>query len=69
MYYSLGHMGYFGWFGMLLFWGAVIWLIVWLINQSRGQGQEEKPPLQIAEERFARGELTKKQFDEIKKEL
>ncbi len=26
-----------GWILMLLFWGAVIWLIVWLTSQNRQQ--------------------------------
>lgn len=68
MYY-IGHMGYFGWFWMVLFWGAFIWLIVWLINKSREPEQKEKTPLQIAKERYAKGEITKKHFDEMKKDL
>jgi len=68
MYY-IGHMGYFGWFGMILFWGAFIWLIVWLINKNKEQEPKEKTPLQIAKERYAKGEITKKQFDEMKKDL
>jgi hypothetical protein len=28
-----GQMGWFGWYGMLLFWGAFILLIAWLIKQ------------------------------------
>ncbi len=62
-------MGYFGWVGMLLFWGAFIWLIVWLVSKNREPGQTEKTPQQIAKKRYAKGELTKKEYGEMKKEL
>ncbi len=57
---------------MLLFWGAVIWLIVTLVNsagKSREEREERGSPMEILKKRFARGELTKKQYEEMKKEL
>jgi putative membrane protein len=68
MYY-IGHMGYFGWFGMILFWGLIIWLIVWLINKNKEFDHKDKTPLQIIKKRYAKGDITKKQFEEMKKEL
>ena len=68
MYYD--HIAYgsmFGWFGMIIFWGALIWLIVYLV--IRYKPNDPKTPLQIAKERYAKGELTKAQFHEMKKEL
>lgn len=57
---------------MLLFWGAIIWLVVTLVNSS-GKNKEEREesgsPLEILKKRFARGEITKKQLEEMKKEL
>ena len=68
----------FGWmiFGMLIFvafWVAVIWLIVWAIKrftEPRGGGSAAgKSPIEIAKERYARGEITKEQFEQLKKDL
>ena len=72
MYY--GHMSSFGWIGgwffMVLFWGAVIWLIIWLINKGQNNCKKiHRTPLEIAKERYAKGEISKKEFDYMKKEL
>lgn len=57
---------------MMLFWAAVIVLIVVLItkslnNNSKASGGESA--LSIAQQRYAKGDISKKQFDEIKKDL
>ena len=62
-------MGYFGWLGMVLFWGAFLWLIVWLINKNSESERKEQTPLEIAKERFAKGEITKKQYRDIMNEI
>ncbi len=59
----------------LLFWIAIIWLVVWGIKkllghgESRGSTPEKLAPLDIAKERYARGEISKEEFDQIKKDL
>jgi len=65
----------FGGIATLLFGGAVIWLVVWGITRltenkhtSGGTGAG-RSPLDIAKERYARGEITKEQFEQIKKDL
>lgn len=67
MYPGTGGMfwnfGFFGMFFMLIFLGGLIFLIYWLITQS------SKDPLQILKERYAKGEITKKEYEEKKKEL
>ena len=60
--------GLFGGFGMIIFWGFFIWLIVWLINKNK-EPEKQETPLQILKERYAKGELTKKQYEELKNEL
>jgi putative membrane protein len=68
MYYGVGHMGSIGLFGgiwMLLFWIAVIWLIIWLIRK----GSDNSKPIDTLKTRYAKGEITKKQFDQMKKDL
>ena len=63
---------------MLLFWAllivGLIFLIRWLIaagNQGR-QGRAEHSPesaLDILQKRYARGDITKQEFDEIRRDL
>ena len=66
-----GMMGFgmgFGFIFMLLFWGLIIWLIVTLVNphQSNKDGQDS---LSILKRRYASGEITKKEFESMKKEI
>lgn len=70
-----GHM-VFGGFMMILFWGAVILVIVlavrWLGGgSSHGAGSQlpGKRALDILQERFARGEIDKEEFEERRRTL
>jgi putative membrane protein len=75
MGYWFGGMGW--WMALagilcVLFWGGLIWAIVWGINRATGHGTATAStggPLEIAKERYARSEITKEQFDQIKKDL
>ena len=55
----------------VLFWAAVIFLLIWAVRRfSRNSATyEPRSALDIAKERYARGEITKEQFDQIKKDL
>ncbi len=55
---------------MVLFWGAIIWIVVSLINAGTKK-QEETPEsaLTILKKRYAKGEITKEQYLEMEKEL
>ena len=59
-------------FGTVIFWIPVILLIYLsirnLINRSK-KVHEEKTALDIVKERYAKGEITKEEFEEIKKTL
>jgi len=48
---------------------GVIALIVWLIYKFTRKGKESETPINILQKRYAKGEINKKQFDEMKKEL
>ncbi|MBI2912699.1 MAG: SHOCT domain-containing protein [Chloroflexi bacterium] len=64
---------------MLLFWGSIIALIVWGVQAAtrRETGQSQPPqssagratPLEIAKERYARGEIGREEFEQIRKDL
>lgn len=66
-----------GWFGLL--WGALMFVVfisvIVLIARAIGRGgymhdhHMHRDPLDIARERYAKGDITKEQLAEIKKEL
>lgn len=58
----------------ILFWILPIIVISYLvckylINRNKTSGYEGKSALDFAKERYARGEITKEEFEEIKKNL
>lgn len=62
-YYGMGLFG--GGLMMFLFWGAIIWLIVYLVKDKSGNNSA----LDILNERYAKGEINKQEFEEKKKDL
>ena len=56
---------------MILFWGLIIWGVVSFVQWISKQGTEEKknPAMTILEERYAKGEISKEEFDSKKKDL
>ena len=71
------NMGGFGFFGggifMLLFWFLVIFGIVYLVKYTVDSGKREEKgrdrAVEILKERYAKGEITKEEFEQKKKEL
>ena len=69
--FGVGGMG----IGMILFWGLIIASIVVLVRgfgrMSAGseRGLRERTPLDILGERYARGEIDKREFDEKRRDL
>jgi len=66
--------GMFGLIGpilMILFWGATIWAIIYVIRGGRGgYGRMGKTAsIDILKERYAKGEIDKKEFEEKKQDL
>jgi putative membrane protein len=77
-----GHdMMYGSHFGMgwmlfnLVFWVFIIacsvLLVMWLVEKSgkRKRGQGDDSALEIVNKRYARGEITKEQYDDMKKDI
>ncbi len=66
-------LGGFGFLMMILWWALIIAGIVvlvrWLSNQSSETNRKEKTALDILQERYAKGEIDKKEFEEKKKGL
>jgi len=66
-YNNLGYnFGFFGWFLMIIFWVAIIAFIVWVIQQLI---RNKESSHDILEKRYSRGEISKKQYQEMKKDL
>ncbi|MGE5140075.1 MAG: SHOCT domain-containing protein [Rudaea sp.] len=81
MGYGFGIFG-IGMILMLLFWvlviGGAVWLIVTLVRGSQAQSATRsllstappaQTPLDILKVRYARGEITKDQFDAMRRDL
>jgi len=71
--YGWGMMG--GWGGMLfmsLFWIALILLIVWVVRAvigAGGGGGSSSNAGNILDQRYARGEITRKEYEQMKKDI
>jgi uncharacterized membrane protein len=51
---------------MALLWGALIVFGIWAVRSFTNHGSS---PLEIAQQRYARGEITTDQFEEVKRGL
>lgn len=63
--------GLFGGVFMVLVWAGIIFFIVWVVREAVGGRKEnsEKGPREILNERYAKGEITKEEFESKKKDL
>jgi len=73
-YYDFGFGGLFMW----LFWGLIIWAFVVMARggscfgghcSARHEHLNEDRSLAILKERYAKGEISKKEFEEMKNDL
>jgi putative membrane protein len=69
--FGLGWMYMIGPIFMILFWAAIILLIIWLYKQIRGpqEAVQMESALNILKKRYAMGDIDKKEFEEKKKDL
>ena len=66
----------FGGVWSIIFWVVIVGLVIWgvkkLVERDRGGSVEatrKKDALDIAKERYARGEITREQFEEVRRTL
>lgn len=71
-----GLMGGFGFFFMILFWGLIVWAIIAGVKMMSGGhnhqccgGSKGDDAEKLLRERYAKGEITKEQYDQMKKDL
>ena len=67
--------GYGGWNwlwmmpAMVVFWAIAIGLIVWAVRTTTGPGPGGDPALQTLRQRLAAGEITRDEFEQMKRAL
>jgi putative membrane protein len=70
---GMGLIGFIlGFIFLILIVIGIIFLIVWLVKRSNNPGIENKTDskaLEVLKERYAKGEIIKDQFDNMKKDL
>jgi len=66
----------FGWIVMLVFWaliiGGIALLLIWLFGQVGPAAPAPTPPsraIDILNERYARGEITREQYEEMRRQI
>jgi putative membrane protein len=70
-----GHPGWgmmgIGFVFMILFWAVIVGLIVWGVRHfsRRHNYSGNDSAMEIARQRYARGEISKEQFEQLKKDL
>ncbi len=64
---GMGWWMVFGGFWMLVFWAAIIGLVVWGNNRTswRDDRYHTDSPVEIAKRRLARGEITRDEYEEL----
>lgn len=68
---GMGWWMVFGGIWMFIFWGGLLALIVWGITRITGRDRHAPGhnPLDVAKERYARGEITREAYEQLKKDL
>ncbi len=70
MHGGVGWWMVFGWLWFVLFWGVIVGLVSWAVYRLSGRSEERHPgPLEIAKERYARGEISAEEFERIRRAL
>ena len=60
---------------MVVLWGTIVAVVIWGISKMRERGDyqfctnKKHDPLDIARARFARGDISQEEFEQVKKNL
>lgn len=64
---------WFGWIFWLLIIGVIIWAVVTVVNNNNRRQQnyfpQKEDALEILKKRYAKGEITKEEFEQMKRDL
>jgi len=66
---GMGWWMIFGGIWMVVFWAAIVWLIVWGVGQVSSGGRRDQSPLDVARSRYARGEISREEFEQLRRDL
>ena len=68
---GMGWWMVFGGTWTIVFWIGLIALIIWGVNRftRRNDSSRKDSPVDLAKERYAKGEITHEEFERIKKDL
>lgn len=75
LYNGYGFGGMMSWFGggflMLVFWVLLVSFIIWAVRESKHDSRSHSrgSALDILNERYAKGEITKEEFKAMKKDI
>jgi putative membrane protein len=70
MWFDWNTMGFFGWTMMILFWAAVVALVVWVVRSTATtRPGSSSDAIGVLERRFAAGEIDSTEFEERKRVL
>ena len=73
-YFGLSSGSMIGWVGggimMVVFWGLIIYLIVWAVKKMSGtDSHSNSNALDVLKDRYAKGEIDKKEFEEKSRDI
>lgn len=70
MWFESNAMGFFGWTMMILFWVAIVVLLIWAVRSATTtRNGSTQDALGILERRYAGGEIEREEFEERKRVL
>lgn len=73
-YLPFGHLAFFGPALMILFWIFIIALVIYFVRSGacmsgKSEKHDGETALDVLKKRYARGEIDKKEFDAMKKDI
>ena len=66
---GMGWWMLFGSIWFVVFWGLVIWAFMTVVNRGDKRDSDHESALDIARRRYARGEISREEFEQIRSDL